>query len=58
MTQKEVADLAGTSLRSYKLYENDEDKRNTLKYRYIMELLMRINFIDEEHGLLTIDDIT
>ena len=58
MTQKEVADLAGISLRSYKSYENDEDKRNTLKYRYIMELLMRINFIDEEHGLLTIDDIT
>lgn len=58
MTQKEVADLAGISLRFYKSYENDEDKRNTLKYRYIMELLMRINFIDEEHGLLTIDDIT
>ncbi|MBM6972073.1 helix-turn-helix transcriptional regulator, partial [Mordavella massiliensis] len=34
MTQKEVADLAGISLRFYKSYENDEDKRNTLKYRY------------------------
>ena len=58
MTQQEVADLAGISLRSYKSYENDEEKRNTLKYRYIMELLTRINFVDEEHGLLTIDDIT
>ena len=26
MTQKEVADLVGISLRSYKSYENDEEK--------------------------------
>jgi hypothetical protein len=58
MTQREVADLVGISLRSYKSYENDENKRNTLKYRYIMEQLEKINFIDEEHGLLTVDDIT
>ena len=58
LTQREVADLVGISLRSYKSYENDENKRNTLKYRYIMEQLEKINFIDEEHGLLTVDDIT
>ena len=58
MTQREVADLVGISLRSYKSYENDESKRDTLKYRYIMEQLEKINFIDEEHGLLTVDDIT
>ena len=58
MTQREVADLVGISLRSYKSYENDENKRNTLKYRYIMEQLEKINFIDEEHGLLTVSDIT
>ena len=58
MTQREVADLVGISLRSYKSYENDENKRDTLKYRYIMEQLEKINFIDEEHGLLTVDDIT
>ena len=57
MTQREVADLVGISLRSYKSYENDENKRDTLKYRYIMEQLEKINFIDEEHGLLTVDDI-
>lgn len=58
LTQREVADLVGISLRSYKSYENDENKRDTLKYRYIMEQLEKINFIDEEHGLLTVDDIT
>ena len=58
LTQQQVADLVGISLRSYKSYENDDKKRNTLKYRYIMEQLEPINFIDEEHGILTIDDIT
>ena len=58
MTQREVADLVGISLRSYKSYENDEYKRDTLKYRYIMEQLEKLNFIDEEHGLLTVGDIT
>ena len=41
-----------------KSYENDENKRDTLKYKYIMEQLEKFNFIDEEHGLLTVDDIT
>ena len=58
MTQQEVADLVGISLRSYKSYENDEEKRNTLKYKYIMEQLMKINFIDEGHGILSVEDIT
>ena len=57
LTQREVADLVGISLRSYKSYENDENKRDTLKYKYIMEQLEKFNFIDEEHGLLTVDDI-
>lgn len=58
MTQQEVADLVGISLRSYKSYENDEEKRNTIKYKYMIEQLTKINFIDEEHGILTIEDIT
>ncbi len=57
LTQQEVADLVGISLRSYKSYENDEKKRETIKYKYITEQLTKINFIDEEHGLLTVDDI-
>ena len=57
LTQQEVADLVGISLRSYKSYENDEGKFETIKYKYIVEQLTKINYIDEEHGLLTIDDI-
>ena len=57
MTQQEVADLIGISLRSYKSYENDEEKFDTIKYKYIVEQLLKINFIDEEHGILSVDDI-
>ncbi len=57
LTQQEVADLIGISLRSYKSYENDDAKCNTIKYKYIMEQLTKINFIDEENGVLTIEDI-
>ena len=57
MTQQEVADLVGISLRSYKTYENDERKQDSIKYRYIIEQLSRVNYIDEEHGLLSVDEI-
>ena len=57
MTQQQVADLAGISLRSYKTYENDETKSDSIKYKYLMEQLTKVNFIDEEHGLLDVDDI-
>ena len=57
MTQQEVADLIGISLRSYKSYENDEEKQGTIKYNYIVERLSRINYIDEETGMLELEDI-
>lgn len=57
MTQQEVADLIGISLRSYKSYENDEEKQDTIKYKYIVEQLSRINYIDEENGILELEDI-
>lgn len=57
MTQQEVADLVGISLRSYKSYENDEEKRDTIKYKYIVEQLSKINQIDEETGILELEDI-
>lgn len=57
MTQQQVADLAGISLRSYKTYENDESKEGTIKYDYIVEKLEKVNIIDEEHGILEIEDI-
>ena len=57
MTQQEVADLVGISLRSYKSYENDEKKQDTIKYKYIVEQLSKINYIDEETGILELEDI-
>lgn len=57
MTQQEVADLVGISLRSYKSYENDEEKQGTIKYNYIVEQLSKINYIDEETGILELEDI-
>ena len=40
MTQQQVADLVGISLRSYKSYENDEKKQGSLKYK----IYIRKNF--------------
>ncbi len=57
MTQSQVADLVGISLRSYKEYENDPNKINTIKYNYILNELSKVDYIDEEHGILKIDMI-
>ena len=57
LTQNQVADLVGISLRSYKEYENDINKVNTLKYNYIYNELFKFDLIDEEHGILKLDSI-
>ena len=57
LTQQQVADMVGISLRSYKSYENEKEKEGTLKYNYILDKLRSINPIDEEHGILEKDYI-
>lgn len=57
MTQQQVADLVGISLRSYKAYENEIEKENSVKYNYIIDILKKTNVIDEDHGILEADDI-
>ena len=57
LTQQQVADLVGISLRSYKTYENEPEKANSIKYNYIIEKLKKTNVIDEEHGILEIEYI-
>ena len=57
LTQQQVAEILGISLRSYNSYENDENKIGTLKYNYILDKLNEINPIDEEHGILDLDFI-
>ncbi len=57
LTQQQVAEMLGISLRSYKSYENDSDKVGTLKYNYILDKLSEINPIDEEHGIVDFEYI-
>ena len=57
LTQKEAAELAGISLRSYKQYENDISKRNSFKYRYLLDVVNKYNYLDETHGVLKVDKI-
>ena len=57
LTQQQAADLCGISLRSYKSYENEDVKSGTIKYKYIIGILSEVNKIDEEHGILTTEEI-
>lgn len=57
LTQEEASAFFGISLRSYKTYENDEKKVGTIKYTYMLERLEAYTPLDEEHGILTVDDI-
>ena len=38
-------------------YEGDENKRESIKYRYMKEKLEQYGFIDETHGILTLSEI-
>lgn len=58
ITQQQAAEICGISLRSYKTYENDLSKETTIKYSYLMDTLSKYNVIDEEHGVLDLEDIT
>ena len=57
MTQQEAAARIGVSLRSYVSYENDESKSGSVKYRFLIQELEKINSVDEEHGVLSRDVI-
>lgn len=57
VTQQEAAKLLGISLRSYVSYENDETKRDSLKYRVFFQEIEKINYIDEDHGILELSQV-
>ncbi len=57
LTQQQAATNLGVSLRSYKEYENNEVKVGTLKYRSMVSELEKYVVLDEEHGILTLDEI-
>lgn len=57
LTQQQVADLFGISLRSYNPMRMTV-KEGSLKYHYMLEKLAELNPIDEEHGVVDIEYIT
>lgn len=57
LTQRQASEIIGVSLRTYKSYENDNSKIGTAKYKYMLELINKYVVLDEEHGLLSLDDI-
>lgn len=57
LTQAKCADILQVSLRTYKRYESNESTINTVKYQYLVERLSEYGKIDENHGILSIDQI-
>ena len=57
LTQKEVSELVNIPLRTYINYENDESKKDSIKYLYIKEKLDEYGYIDETHRILSIGNI-
>lgn len=57
LTQLQAAEMLGVSLRSYKSYENDESKKNSIKYKYLYEKLNEYVLFDEDHGVLDLEFI-
>ena len=57
ITQKAAAEYIGMPLRTYCDYENDPSKQSSMKYRYMIEKLGSYGYLDEENGMLTVDEI-
>ena len=57
LTQADCAKYLGIPLRTYQNYETDISKINTMKYIFMLQKLEMYGFIDETHGILTIEQI-
>lgn len=58
LTQIECAKYLGIPVRTYQNYETDNSKATSMKYMFMMQKLSEYGFIDETHGILTIEQIT
>lgn len=58
LTQKQASELVHIPLRTYIDYENDPTKEGSIKHLFIKERLEQYGFIDEEHGVLSVEKIT
>ena len=57
LTQIKCSEYLHIPLRTYKRYEADESKVNPIKYQYMIDRLNEYGIIDEERGLLTVEQI-
>ena len=57
LTQAECAAYLGMPLRTYQNYENDPGKSASMKYRFMTQQLEQYGFVDEEHGVLSLQTI-
>ena len=57
LTQAECAKYLEIPLRTYQNYETDVSKQGTMKYIFMVKKLEEYGYIDEEHGILTIQKI-
>lgn len=57
LTQEEAAKLLGVSRRTYIKYENEQIQLNDLKHKFMCQTLESYGFIDESHGILTLEQI-
>lgn len=57
LTQIECAKVLNLPIRTYIRYENGENKNQTFKYQMIYESLKNYHPFDEEHGILSLDQI-
>lgn len=57
LTQEETAKILGVTRRTYINYESGKINEDSLKYKFIVDTLKKANQIDEEHGILTVEQI-
>lgn len=57
LTQAACAKYLGMPLRTYQNYEIDASKTSSMKYMFMLQKLEEYGYIDEVHGILTIDQI-
>ena len=57
ITQQQAALYVGVPLRTYSDYENNPLKQTSVKYKYILEKIYTYGYVDEENGILTIEEI-
>lgn len=57
LTQAACAKYLGIPLRTYQNYETDASKIGSIKYNFMMQKLESYGFVDETHGILTIEQI-